>query len=112
MIKEHIVQATDEDTRVATLYTGKTLRGIISQFHNLWDQSGLDPLPFPQQALISSTLLASFIRANKAEYVGGFAGQVSGIIKEIKPARQVLEDMVEEAADILSRKLRELVTVK
>ena len=112
MIKEHIVQAADEDTRVATLYTGKTLRGIISQFHNLWDQSGLDPLPFPQQALISSTLLASFIRANKAEYVGGFAGQVSGIIKEIKPARQVLEDMVEEAADILSRRLPELVTVK
>lgn len=112
MIKKHIVEAADEDTEVSTLYTGKTLRGIISQLHKVWDDSGLDSLPFPQQILISSGLLASFMKANKAEYVGGFAGQVSGIIKEIKPARQVLKDMVEEAADILSRRLPERVTVK
>jgi len=57
-------------------------------------------------------LLGAFIKSNKDEYIGGFAGQVSGIIKEIKPAGQVLEEMVAEAADILTKKLPESVTVE
>ena len=83
-----------------------------NRFHDLWEESGLEPLPFPTQVLISSALLASFIEANKTDFVGGLAGQVSGIIKEIKPAAKVLEEMVEQAADILTRKLPESVVVK
>jgi len=62
--------------------------------------------------LIASSLLGAFIKDNRDEYIGGFAGQISGIIKEIKPAGQVLDEMVEEAADILSKKLPESVTVE
>ena len=110
--KQRIVESADEDTRVSRAYSGKTLRASYNKFHDLWDESGLDPIPFPTQVMISSTLLASFIEAKKFEYVGGLAGQVSGIINEIKPARQVLENMVEEAVDILTRKLPENVTAK
>jgi len=62
--------------------------------------------------LISSALLARFVEANKTDFVGGLAGQVSGIIKEIKPAAQVLEEMVEEAVDILTIRLPESVVAK
>ena len=101
--KKRILDSTDEDTRVSRAYTGKTLRASYNKFHDLWDNSGLEPLPFPTQVLISSALLASFVEGKKDDYVGGLAGQVSGLIREIKPARRVLEEMVEEAADILSR---------
>jgi NAD(P)H-dependent flavin oxidoreductase YrpB (nitropropane dioxygenase family) len=110
--KQHILNSTDEDTRVSKAYTGKTLRASYNKFHDLWDASGLEPLPFPTQVLISSALLASFIEGQKDDYVGGLAGQISGLIKEIKPARQVLEEMVEEAVDILTRKLPENVIAK
>ena len=103
--KQRILDSTDEDTRVSTAYTGKTLRASYNRFHDLWEGSGLEPLPFPTQVLISSAMMASFLQAKKEEYVGGLAGQISGLIKEIKPARQVLEEMVEEAVDILARKL-------
>jgi len=103
--KERILKSTDEDTRVSTAYTGKTLRASLNEFHRLWDSSGLEPLPFPTQVVISSALLWSFVDAHKTDYVGGLAGQISGLIKEIKPARQVLEEMVEEAVDIIARKL-------
>jgi NAD(P)H-dependent flavin oxidoreductase YrpB (nitropropane dioxygenase family) len=105
VIKQHIVEATDEDTRVSTMFTGKTLRSLLSQFHVAWDESGLNSLPFPLQVLVSSALLSSFIKANRDEYIGGFAGQVSGLIKEIKPAGQVLEDMVDQAVEILTVRL-------
>jgi NAD(P)H-dependent flavin oxidoreductase YrpB (nitropropane dioxygenase family) len=110
--KKHIIDSTDEDTRVSKSYTGKTLRASYNKFHDLWDGSGLEPLPFPTQVLISSGLLASFIKAQKDDYVGGLAGQISGLVKEIKPARQVLEEMVEEAVEILTRKLPETVVAK
>jgi len=110
--KQKILQSTDEGTRVSTAYTGKTLRASYNQFHDLWENSGLEPLPFPTQVLISSALLASFIEAGKTDFVGGLAGQVSGIIKEIKPAARVLDEMVEHAVDILTRKLPESVIAK
>ena len=44
--------------------------------------------------------------------IAGNDGQVVGLIKEIKPAAAILEDMVEEAADILTRKLPERVFAK
>jgi NAD(P)H-dependent flavin oxidoreductase YrpB (nitropropane dioxygenase family) len=110
--KQRILKSTDEDTRVSRAYTGKTLRASYSKFHELWDSSGLDPLPFPIQVVISSALLWSFVEANKTDYVGGAAGQISGLIQEIKPASQVLEEMVEETVDILTRKLPENVVAK
>ena len=109
--KNRIISSTDEDTRVSTAYTGKTLRASYNGFHDLWAESGLDPLPFPTQVMISSALLAAFVEAKKDEYVGGLAGQISGIIKEIKPAREVLEEMVGEAVDILGRRLPQSVKI-
>ena len=110
--KKRIIDSTDEDTRVSKSYTGKTLRASYNKFHDLWDGSGLEPLPFPTQVLISSGLLASFIKAEKNDYVGGLAGQISGLVKEIKPARQLLEEMVEDAVEILTRRLPETVLAK
>ncbi len=110
--KEAIVKATDEDTRRTYLYTGKTSRATYNKFHDLWETSGLDPLPFPIQVLFASGMGEMFIKAQKFEYVGPFAGQVSGLIQEIKPAAKILMDIVEGAVDILARRLPEEVTAK
>ncbi len=110
--KKRMVEATDEDTRVSKLYTGKTSRANLSRFHELWDQSGLETLPFPIQAMLSSAFMAGFIQSNQTEYIGGFAGQVCGLIDEIKPAGQIIDEMVEEAVDILNRRLSEEIVAK
>jgi NAD(P)H-dependent flavin oxidoreductase YrpB (nitropropane dioxygenase family) len=110
--KQAIVKAGDEDTRRTTIYTGKTSRATYNRFHDLWEKSGLEPLRFPSQVVLASAVVDMFNQAGKVEYVGPFAGQVSGLIQQIKPAAQIVEDMVEEAADILSRKLAETVTIR
>jgi NAD(P)H-dependent flavin oxidoreductase YrpB (nitropropane dioxygenase family) len=104
--------ANDEDTRRTYLYTGKTSRATYSRFHDLWEKSGLEPLPFPMQVLLASAMVEMFRKAEKRDYMAPFAGQVVGLIKEIKPAAEILEDMVEEAAEILTRKLPERVIAK
>ncbi|RJP84636.1 MAG: nitronate monooxygenase, partial [Desulfobacteraceae bacterium] len=64
------------------------------------------------QVVISSALISAFIKAGKDDYVGGLAGQISGLIKEIKPAGQLLEELVEETVEILSRRLPGEVVAK
>ncbi len=112
LCKQRIVESADEDTRVSKLYTGKTSRASYTRFHDLWDQSGLESLPFPFQVLLASALLGGFIKAGRTEYIGGFAGQISGLIHEIKPAAEVVAEMVETAADILSKRLPQTVQVR
>ncbi|MBW2413242.1 MAG: nitronate monooxygenase [Deltaproteobacteria bacterium] len=109
--KQHMVDATDEDTRRTYIYTGKTSRTTYNRFHDLWEESGLEALPFPLQALLASAMVDMFNQAGKTEYVAPFAGQVSGLIHDIKPAGQIVADLVEQAADILTRKLPETVKV-
>jgi NAD(P)H-dependent flavin oxidoreductase YrpB (nitropropane dioxygenase family) len=107
--KQAILEADDEGTRRSFVYTGKTSRATYNRFHDLWETSGLEPLPFPAQVLLASAVVEMFNRAGKTEYLGPFAGQVVGLIKEVKPAAQILEEMVEEAVDILTRRLPENV---
>ncbi|MFP6584728.1 MAG: nitronate monooxygenase [Candidatus Hydrogenedentota bacterium] len=107
--REFIVRATDEDTRRSKLYTGKTSRTIVSGVHDVWADSGLEMLPFGQQGILASAVIASFHKAGKYEFVGPFSGQVSGLIDEIVPAAKVVEEMVDQAVDILTRKLPETV---
>jgi NAD(P)H-dependent flavin oxidoreductase YrpB (nitropropane dioxygenase family) len=109
--KQAIVNADDEATRRTTIYTGKTSRATYNRFHDLWDESGLEPLHFPVQVVLASAIVDMFNRAGNVEYVGPFAGQVSGLIHEIKPAAQIVDEMVEEAADILTRRLPESVSI-
>jgi nitronate monooxygenase len=110
--KEAIIRAKDEDTRRTYIYTGKTSRATFNKFHTLWENSGLEPLPFPTQVALASAVVEMFNKAGKKEFIGPFAGQVSGLIQEIKPAAEIVRDMVEEAVEILSKRLPENVIVK
>jgi NAD(P)H-dependent flavin oxidoreductase YrpB (nitropropane dioxygenase family) len=109
--KQAIVNAGDEDTRRTTIYTGKTSRATYNRFHDLWEESGLEPLRFPVQVVLASAIVDMFNRAGNVEYVGPFAGQVAGLIDEVKPAAAIVDEMIEEAADILTRRLPATVTV-
>ena len=110
--KERILASSDEDTRVSHAYTGKTSRTSYSKFHDLWNESGLDPLPFPIQIVVSSAIITGLVEAGKTEYLGGFGGQISGIIHEIKPAQKVVEEMVNTAVNILMQKLPDRVVAR
>jgi nitronate monooxygenase len=107
--KDAILAARDEDSRRSQLYTGKPSRAPANKFHVLWEQSGLEPLPFPVQVSLSSAMVNMFEQAEMTEFISPFSGQVAGMITEIKPAAQVVEEIVEEAVEILGSRLPESV---
>jgi NAD(P)H-dependent flavin oxidoreductase YrpB (nitropropane dioxygenase family) len=109
--KRKIVAATDEDTRVTKIYSGKTLRAIRNKLIEAWDASGVQTLPMPMQSLLMMDLLEGLHQAGMTDYLSGLAGQVSGLITEVKGAAEVLEDIVTEAGEILSKRLPTQVRV-
>jgi NAD(P)H-dependent flavin oxidoreductase YrpB (nitropropane dioxygenase family) len=103
--KQKIVDATEEDTRVTRIYSGKTLRAIRNKTIDAWEESGIPTLPMPLQSLLMMDLWEGLQQAEMTDYLSGLAGQGSGMITKVKSAAEVMEEIVSDAVDILGSKL-------
>jgi nitronate monooxygenase len=110
-LKERIVNANEEDTRVTRLYSGKTMRNINNPLIEYWEEAGLQALPMGLQGMVSGRVTMAARASGHPELTMNPAGQISGMIKKVRPAREVLEDMVEGAARVLSELAASRVTV-
>ncbi len=102
--KNKIVSIDEEGTVVHRGATGKPCRAIRNSFTREWEQRTGEILPFPLQAQ-----RVGFPAAERAREEGdvdnGHAacGQSAGLIREILPARDVVDRVVSEAEAALSR---------
>ena len=110
--KDKVVASDADGTQITKIYTGKTMRGIKNDMMKLWDEAGMTTLPMPLQTVLMAQILAGLVEERRLEYLSGPAGQVSGLIKEIRPARGVLEEIVFGAIRILTEDIPNRVTVK
>jgi nitronate monooxygenase len=99
--KEQIVEATDTATRVTRCYTGKPCRVIRNHWTDAWETSTVEPLPMPAQPTLVRPMLEA--AANPGEVQANLAGQASGLVSEVKPAADVVTELVEDATKILGR---------
>jgi len=90
--KQRIVAAGGADTVVTRCYSGKPMRVIRNPYVEEWDRRGAEIKPFPQQ-LVASGKAGTCLPA----------GQGIGGIDEILPARVIVERVLAEAADTISR---------
>lgn len=102
IVKQKILDATERDTVRTRAYTGKPARFLRTKYTEIWEQPGAPaPLPMPLQPILTRDLQAAIRDHRVADLMGSPAGQVVGLIKELKPARQIMFDIISEARDIL-----------
>ena len=77
-------------------------RLIRSSWTQAWQDSGLEALPMPFQSMVSSPVLAAGLLAGRQDIAPGFAGQGIGMIDEVRPAADVLRDLVRGAEAALA----------
>ncbi len=99
--KKAIVEATEEGTTVTRSVTGKPARYIKSKWTEAWVESDLEPLPMPFQGAVSGPVMAAAFAAQRGDVAPGFAGQGIGMIHGIRPAAQVLHEIVAGAEKAL-----------
>ena len=64
--------------------------------------AGKEPLPMPYQSMIAGPVMASGVKAQRKDIMPGFAGQGIGLIHSIRPAAEVMRDLVEGAERALA----------
>jgi nitronate monooxygenase len=108
--KQAIVEANEEGTTVSRSVTGKPARMIKSKWTQLWNESENEPLPMPYQSQVSRPALISANLAGRSQDVNpGFAGQGIGMIKSVRPAAEIMADLVEGADRVLRERMAALV---
>ena len=107
-----MIEATEEDTRISRVWTGKTLRQMRNPIQEAFDESGLRPLPMVVQVLLMIDLISSLAKAKRYDLLCAPTGQIVGMLKETKPAKQILDDMVDGAIKLLGEVLPSKVTMK
>lgn len=108
--KERVLAAGDEDTKITRLYSGKTMRNITNPLIEAYEASGIKALPMGIQGMLIQDLVYSARQAGREDLLMNAAGQASGLLTAIRPAADILHDMVEQAAEILGRDLQRRVT--
>ncbi|MGE0598565.1 MAG: NAD(P)H-dependent flavin oxidoreductase [Dehalococcoidia bacterium] len=103
--KNRVLAAADEDTKITRLYSGKTMRNITNPLIEAWEAAGLQALPMGLQGMLTADLVYSVRKAGREDLLMNAAGQASGMLTKIRPAADILNDMVTQAADILGRSL-------
>ncbi|MEH6678743.1 NAD(P)H-dependent flavin oxidoreductase [Phenylobacterium sp.] len=109
--RDAVVAAEDVDTVRTRCYSGKPMRVMKNPYVEDWETRPQEIQPFPMQAMHSS----------KAGVMGGIGGQVEGLdpdrscfamgqsaggIHDIKPAAQIVAEMVAEAEAAIDRMAR------
>jgi|FLYL01.1.fsa_nt_gi enoyl-[acyl-carrier protein] reductase II len=107
--RDAIVRAADDETLRTRAYTGKPARTIKNAYAEEWETERRDQIqPFPLQAMVS-------VQNRVMDYMGlsdSFdpnrtfqpAGQSVALIHDIKPAAEVVRQIVEEAEWVIENK--------
>jgi enoyl-[acyl-carrier protein] reductase II len=105
--REAILRGTEADTVRTRCYTGKPARTIRNAYNDAWQTRQDQIQPFPMQAAYSfqEGVMDYMGVANGTDPERTFmpAGQGMGLIRAIKPAGEVVADIMREAEAVLAR---------
>ena len=109
-VKKKFLAASSGDTIRSRSLTGKPARMLRSAWTDEWEKPDAPPpLPMPLQSALVAEAQVRVGRASTREGSGAeklanyFVGQVVGQMNQVRPARQVVLDMVTEYADVAER---------
>jgi NAD(P)H-dependent flavin oxidoreductase YrpB (nitropropane dioxygenase family) len=117
VVKQKFLAAGSSDTIRSRSLTGKPARMLRSAWTEEWERDGAPPpLPMPLQSALVAEAQVRIARSSHRAGSGAnklanyFVGQAVGQMNQIKPARQVVLDMVTEYADVVEHFADEAAT--
>ena len=103
-IRDRLLAATSRDTVRSRSMTGKPARLLRSDWTDAWeDAASPGALPMPLQFMLISDALRRVSTAGVADLAAMPVGQIVGAMNKVKPARDVIFEMVAEYLETLER---------
>ena len=103
-LKEILLKAETTDAIYSNCISGFTMSTTRCPWHNEWmSPEAPEVLKAPLQMMLSSNYIQGSLDYQRKDLMTEAAGQGIHYVKEMKPARQILSDIVEEAYDVFDR---------
>ncbi len=104
VVVDNLLAATSRDTVRSRAMTGKPARQLRTAWTEAWeDTDSPGPLPMPLQGVLYSNAARRITRAQRAELSGSPVGQIVGRMNRVRPAKDVVYDLVEECITATER---------
>lgn len=103
-VVDNLLAAQSRDAIRARVMTGKPARQLRTKWTEAWERPDApEPLPMPLQGLLYGEAAARFSRVHAKEFAGSPVGQIVGSIDKVRPARDVVLEMVQGWIDTMER---------
>jgi NAD(P)H-dependent flavin oxidoreductase YrpB (nitropropane dioxygenase family) len=114
-VKQKMLAASSADTLRSRSLTGKHARMLRSAWTDEWERADTpEPLKMPLQPILTAEAQRRIARA--AHHAGSgaeklanyFVGQIVGTMNQVKPAAEVVYEMIDEFIDAVQSLARQL----
>lgn len=109
VVKQKFLAASSSDTERSRARTGKPARQLVTAYHEAWASSdNPDPLPMPLQGMLVNQAWRRIADAAQKGVPGAeeldsyFVGQVVGLLRHARPAREVVRDFMDGLVEAYS----------
>jgi len=104
VVVENLLAANSRDTVRSRSMTGKPARQLRTKWTEAWERDDSPgTLPMPLQGILFSQAARRITRVHTKELSGSPVGQIVGRMNQVRPARDVVFDMVQEWIDTTER---------
>jgi nitronate monooxygenase len=103
--QDKMFSSTEADTVITHLFTGRPARSIRNRFIEKYLESNTKPLAWPLQGLATDDIYAESRKQNLADYYPLLAGQGLRLLKRDQSAKDVVNEIVSAANNIISSNL-------
>lgn len=101
--KELVVNAKDTDTSVTGRSAGAPVRCIKTKITRKLMEMEKNGASFEEMEGLTVGSLRKAVKEGDLENGSFMAGQISGLIKEIKPVKEIIEEMFKEAENLIKK---------
>ena len=107
LIKESVLKARDRDTVVTGRSTGHPVRVIKNKLSKQFDEMEEQRVPVEVLEKLGAGRLRAAMVDGDVENGSVMAGQISGLVGKIQPAREIIQEVIAEARQVILRLSRQ-----
>lgn len=100
--QEQMVNSTEVDTTITSVFTGRPARAIRNKFVEAYLVTGPEPLSWPLQGLAADDIFKASQMRNRVDYYPCLAGQGLRLLKRGQSAGEIVSEIIREANDLLA----------
>ena len=116
--KQRLLQATEADTLVTKVFTGRPARGVRNRFVDEFEKAGIKPLAWPLQGIVADDIYRQAQIKNNAEYFPILAGQGLRLLggaeeeKATASVAEIVDELVDETIQVIENSARFIQNVR